>query len=247
MLGAVMKRLAIALLAATGLSVGFSQVASAADLPVKAPVYKTPPMTAPVYSWTGCYLGVNAGGGWFHKENIDTEPPPASLGTHTGSSFVGGGQIGCDYQVGQFVFGVRGLFDWADMKGQNTIPQNPLVAYTTDIRDYASLTGRVGYTIVPAALFYVQGGGAWVRDSHQQLYPQPTVFAAETQTFSGWTIGGGLEYMLAPQWSVFAEYNYANFGTKSSCFLGCQFGGLDQKLNVSTALVGVNWRFWSGH
>jgi outer membrane immunogenic protein len=238
--------LTAAALIAVGLNAG---IASAADMPAQAPVYTKAP--APVsYNWTGCYLGGNVGGGRAHKENIDNFlVTPETLGTHTANGVVGGGQLGCDYQIGSFVFGVRGMADWADLKAQNTIPQNPAVAYSTKISSIASATGRIGYAFTPPALIYVQGGGAWVRDRHQQLVPQPTVFASETQTWSGWTIGGGLEYMFAPSWSVFAEYNYAGFGDQHTCFVpqSCPGiaapGGITEKFNVQSALAGVNYRF----
>src|SRR5262245_61692381 len=96
--GVQMKKL---LLATTIL--GLSTPVMAADMPVKAP----PRVVEAVFSWTGCYIGVNVGGARARKENIDLFNPavPDSLGKHTATGLVGGGQIGCDYQVGQFVFG----------------------------------------------------------------------------------------------------------------------------------------------
>src|SRR5689334_11745320 len=84
------------------------QSAYAADLPVKAP---PPAVMAPAPTWTGCYLGGNIGATWGGGEvttNVD-----AITGSSNNASFAGGGQIGCDYQTGQFVFGVRNLFDWS--------------------------------------------------------------------------------------------------------------------------------------
>ena len=99
--------------------------ASAADLPVKARIAPLPP----VFSWTGCYFGVNAGGVWGSaSDNWTANPLPGAFNgpafisangsnTMTGSSFVGGGQIGCNYQAGQFVLGVEGDLDSSDLRG----------------------------------------------------------------------------------------------------------------------------------
>jgi outer membrane immunogenic protein len=239
--------------ASTILGIG---AASAADLAARPYTKAPPPVMAPVYTWTGCYIGGNAGGGWAHKENIDSFiVPNQSLGTHDATGAVAGGQIGCDYQTGQFVFGVRGMFDWADVTGQNTIPQNPLVAYNTRISWFDRLTARVGFLATPNLLLYIQGGGTWLQDRHQQLFPQPAVINSERQNRGGATVGGGLEYMFAPNWSVFGEYNYTFFDDSRTCFVvgSCPGigvgnpGGIIQKLNFQTAVIGVNYHFnWAG-
>ena len=138
-------------LGVVGAALLFAVPALAADLGRPAPpVYKAPPPVVPVLSWTGCYIGGNGGGGSAHKENIDNFPSPAqSLGSHAARGGMGGGQVGCDYQVSSWVFGVRGMFDWSDLEGQNTIPQNPAVAYSTKISAIATATGRIGYAITP--------------------------------------------------------------------------------------------------
>src|SRR5713226_3547401 len=85
----------------------------AADMPTKGPVYKATP--APVVSWTGCYIGGNLGGGW-GRGGWDNVGAPFARTTPDG--FVRGGQVGCDYQFGSLVVGVRGLFDWSNLKGR---------------------------------------------------------------------------------------------------------------------------------
>src|SRR5262245_58299456 len=93
--------------------------ASAADLPVKAP--RVAP--APVVTWTGCYIGGNGGYGWARKEYVDPlDVPPANLGSHDAKGGVGGGQVGCDYQTGAWVFGVQGMFDGASLRGEHLVP-----------------------------------------------------------------------------------------------------------------------------
>jgi len=91
-----MRRLVAGLLGATLLG---GVAAQAADLPVKAPVYKAPPL--PIYNWTGCYLGGNVGGVW-GRSNINIPGYPSNFNINN-SSFIGGGQLGCNYQIQQFV------------------------------------------------------------------------------------------------------------------------------------------------
>jgi outer membrane immunogenic protein len=226
------------ILLASAVAIAFCAPAFAADMPVKGPVYKAAPAAL---SWTGCYIGANVGGGWAHDENFDLSLNPPSLGSHQASGVMGGGQVGCDYQAGQFVFGLRGLFDWSHLTGQNTIPQNAAVAFSTKITSFDSATGRVGYAYAPNGIIYAQGGGAWMSDTYHQFL-NGAIRATESQTFNGWTVGGGVEYLISRNWSWFAEYNYADFGrSKTSCFTGaCNF---QQQQHLSTVLVGINYRF----
>jgi outer membrane immunogenic protein len=213
--------------------------ASAADMSIKAP--------PPVWSWTGCYIGGNLGVASARVENIDlTTNPPQSLGSHTAQGGVYGVQVGCDYQTGALVFGLRGLFDGANPTGQNTIPQNAAIAYTTSIPWLGTVTGRAGFTLTPAWLVYAQGGGAFVRDLHAQLNPQPTVFTSGSTTFGGWTVGGGLEYRFAANASGFIEYNYMGFNDIHTCCSPGGAGTITEKFNVQTVMVGLNFRFGGG-
>src|SRR5690242_4704160 len=113
-----MKQLARACIAVLALGI---VPASAADLrmPTKAP----PLAPAPVATWTGCYVGANIGGAWANEDYVDPLAiPPAPLGGHTASGVIGGGQVGCDYQFGNFVIGARGMFDGADLTGNHVFP-----------------------------------------------------------------------------------------------------------------------------
>ena len=241
--GTQMKKL---LLATTIL--GLSTPVMAADMPVKAP----PPVVEAVFSWTGCYIGGNVGIGRARKENIDLFNParPDSLGTHKATGLVGGGQLGCDYQVGRFVLGVQGMLDGASIRGVNVIPQNAAVSYNTRVSGIATLTGRAGIAF-NRTLVYVKGGGAWVRERHQQLV-NGVLFGnnSENQTWNGWTFGGGAEFAFTGNWSVFGEYNYLGFKNDRTCFVvgGCTAvsQGINQKFNVQTILFGLNYRFGGG-
>src|SRR5262245_22729969 len=223
--------------------------ATAADLrpaPYQAPPAPPPP---PIYSWSGCYVGGNIGGGWASKSVNDvagfvTGVPGADLGSHTASGVIGGGQIGCDYQAGIWVFGVQGMFEGSGMEGSNTQPSGLLVNNTT-IPWLATVTGRVGITAAPTVLVYAKGGGAWVRDEYSLTAGGVTVANADT-TQSGWTVGGGVEWVFGRNWSAFAEYNYLDFGTPGVTFTSATGGTtfpINVKQNINSFMVGVNYRF----
>ena len=152
------------LLAGTALATLVSGSAMAADLrPARAPIYTKAPMMAPAYSWTGCYVGGNAGGLWTTK--TWSTPLGAAQSTQDISGGLAGGQIGCNYQVTTWVFGIQGDYDWSNAGG--TAADASFVGGTdhSNVKSLASVTGRVGYTW-DRFLGYVKGGGAWARDDY---------------------------------------------------------------------------------
>jgi len=238
-----MRRIVLAL--ASALSVGTIQSASAADIP--APIYKAPPAAVVVRNWTGCYIGINGGYGWGHKDFISDA---GDLGSHTAEGGVAGGQVGCDYQTGPWVFGIRGMFDWADMTGSHIDPAGTAVL-STRVRSFETAVGRVGYAFAPNTMVYALGGAAWVQDHHWFA----TNAGVETATLdvgrTGYDVGLGLEHMFAPGWSAFIEYDYLGFNCKiNTTVLTTNFLGptgavvpVNIEQNVSTVLVGVNYHF----
>jgi outer membrane immunogenic protein len=242
--------------------------AMAADMPVKA----RPPAPAPVavYNWTGCYIGGNVGGGWARTKQSQiaklTPGPvpvgPNDFGASDDSAFIGGGQIGCDYQYNSWVFGLQGKVDFGDIKSSHGIPTAfpgfPAPTSFTSInktKDVVTATARLGYLFTPAMLAYVKGGGAWARVDHTFIGHVPVDFLSESASDisrQGWTVGGGLEWMFAPGWSIFGEYNYMDFGTKDVAFVqGPATVGFPDlvhtRLTMQQALFGVNYKLnWAG-
>src|SRR6266581_9798781 len=94
-------------LIATASIVAFTQIASAADLPIRAPVYQAP-IIAPIYNWTGFYAGLNIGGSWGHQDGalVDTVFGDIVTSSPHLDGVIGGGQIGYNWQVNQWVFGL---------------------------------------------------------------------------------------------------------------------------------------------
>lgn len=206
-----------------------------------------PAIAAPPYNWTGCYIGGNVGGGWAHKDfSTELHGVFTGHGPQNASDVVGGLQGGCDYQSGMWVFGVRGMFDWTDMRGAG-----PFIigkGYTTHIPWFATATGRVGFLTQPNLQIFVTGGGAWVRDHHVFFDPGPFDFASVTR--SGALVGVGAEWMWSPFWSITIEYDYMSFGNKAVVFTNI-FGNTGTehiKQDVQAVLVSLNYRFgtWGG-
>jgi outer membrane immunogenic protein len=239
----VVAAAAIAMLAGTQ--------AFAADL--AAPAYKTPPapITASSYSWTGCYIGGNAGGG----RSINEWQPFAGtwLDTARASGFFGGGQIGCDYQAGPWVFGLVGTFDYA---GMHSAALSGINQVQTRLDAFAIGAGRIGYSF-DRVLTYVKGGLAWARFENEFDVslgaPAFVPFLRGNDSAVGFDLGAGFEVAILPNVSVSAEYNYLAFGT-SNVAMTCQpaSGGcagapanvpVDIKQTVQTVMFGLNYRF----
>jgi outer membrane immunogenic protein len=210
--------------------------AMAADMmPLKAP----PP---PAWTWTGCYVGANGGGGW-GKDKSWTD---STGGVHGGQSFSGGlagGQIGCDYQFSSWVVGVEGIADWANLTGSATDPLNTALTANTKVTMFDAVTGRIGYA-VNRALLYVDGGPAWSR-TQRWFTPTCATCVTATTTANGWVIGGGVEYMFAPNFSGKVEYDYASFGSVTTAIDTTTPYSIKQ--NFSALLVGVNYHFGFVH
>lgn len=219
--------------------------ALAADLPVRrAMPVKAPPPVTTYYDWSGIYVGAHAGGGW--SDNCFTFAGVGD-GCHDGDGWLGGGQIGFNYQAGQFVVGAEFSGSWADINGSHGAALTPGDTYKSDVNSIFLLTGRVGLA-VDRMLLYVNGGGAWVRDQFE--YNAAGVGTSTTkQSRTGWTVGAGVEYGLTPNWSIAAQYNYIDLGDKSVGFGGgaAPFpftDNVDQQVHLAT--VRLNYRFGGG-
>jgi len=244
-----------------GTAVFLSSSAFAADLPSRMPA-KAPIASSVPVSWTGCYVGVHAGAGWAHTDFSDPTgfniaPVGDVIGVNGGAGFVGGGQLGCDYQFAtNWVVGLAGDFAWADIDGQENDPffagktfGVPLTVHSrTDF--LATATGRVGYAW-DHYLVYAKGGAAWSHNKYDVNNFACIIFVScysnATDTRLGWTAGGGFEWAFTPNWSALVEYNHYGFGTKSYTFVDPNNPAgpavFDVKQNIDVVKVGVNYRF----
>jgi outer membrane immunogenic protein len=231
-------------------------VTPAISADMRAPAYKAPPVVAPAWSWTGCYVGGHGGGLWAHHKDWTVRTPGGdffgqSLGGHDADGWLGGVQAGCDYQLaGSFVIGIQGDYAFADAEGSHDSTREIGVAYHSKVKSLTTVTGRIGYAW-DRFLGYAKGGGAWERDDYwATTIILGTAYTAR-ETRSGWTIGVGGEYAFTNFLSGFVEYNYYDFGNPR-IGLTPQVAGLrpafvDIKETKSVVRAGLNIRFggWS--
>lgn len=205
------------------------------------PFVSTATVAAPGYSWTGCYIGANAGGAWASTDNF-YDPFTRFVGGNTSGGFTGGGQVGCDMQFSGFwVIGIQGMYDWASLKGDNLYTPDHDYRDFTKVEGLGTVTARLGYAIQPMSLWYVKGGAAWAKNKpHETETGSP--YASASYTASGWTIGTGWESRFAGNWSWFVEYNYADFGKDKVHYSPNDFTyAVEQKIHQ--VIVGVNYQF----
>ena len=235
--------------------VGVSAVAEAADLHVKAPPRPAPPpvVVPPPFSWSGFYVGGNLGAGWSHRSLTDSRFGLQFDNGNNNATFVGGGQVGFNYQINNFVLGAEGDFDWA-AKNSNTgtgvfIPTVGTIGVTSNNRWISSLAARFGVA-VDRLLFYGKAGGGWVGADGFTLTNSTgaSFLAASSRTDSGWLAGGGVEWAITDAWSARLEYDYLGLGNRTFTVpLGSPILPNDtfttHNRNVQMATVGINYRF----
>ncbi len=221
-----LSRRAIAATAMLGLA---STTASAADMAVKA-------AQAPVYQWSGCYAGLNLGGGATGTNFTTAVDPgtylvgadPATVaatgsGSHGGDGLLAGGQVGCNLQSGLVVFGVEGDFDYfhsnpffennTETLSDGVTGFNVKQSLSTDY--LATIRPRIGIA-ADRNLAYLTAGAAFTRASYTETYldqAAPPAFgtAVGSKSLVGWVVGAGWEYAFVEHWTFKAEYLYASF------------------------------------
>jgi outer membrane immunogenic protein len=235
-----------ALLASAALGALFIANSSlAADLGMRAP--QVAPI--PAFTWTGCYIGGHAGAGWSDKTvSVPSLVPGASVTGHTFGP-LGGGQIGCDLQLGGWVIGIEGEGSAADIRGDTT---QTILGITgtahAETTWLASATGRLGWAW-DRWLIYAKGGAAWAGDKYSLFIPVFPEQETASETRTGWIVGGGIEWAFWNNWSAKVEYNYYDFGTSSVTLVGTFAGapievpGVEIRQRISVGKFGINYRF----
>jgi len=219
---------------------------NAADLSLPGGSYKD----GPGYDWTFLYGGVHVGGAWANFATVDVDGYVApGLKTSINSNGVfGGAQVGKNFQRGQVVFGLEGDVGGLDLAAKKSIGGD--ASAELDAGVYADVTGRLGYLFAPNILAYAKGGFAVYGGTFSV---DTASYGASTQsnTFIGWTAGGGLEYAVHPNWTIKAEYQYFDFGGQAVGLNnaaqtlnggdGYRFNAKD--LTANALSVGLNYRF----
>jgi outer membrane immunogenic protein len=232
--------------------------AIAADMPLKAP---PPPV---VWSWTGCYIGIEGGGAWGRSRHDGLFPGLAGLNEITPRFDVSGGlagvEYGCNQQFGgNWVFGIEGDWSWTNKRGSSneTGPAGVLAGTTawsdeTKEKWISTTRARVGWAWDRTWL-YVTGGLASAKVQANVTIPVLGTFS-DSHTLYGWTVGAGLEYAFWNNWSLKAEYLYVRLENQAYQFMATPLFPAFQRgaLNLDNHIVrvGLNWRytdcvFWS--
>jgi outer membrane immunogenic protein len=242
----LMKKLALATVAISALLTG---AASAADMAARP--YTKAPVVAAVYDWTGFYVGVNGGWGtsrncWTNTAVLGVVLPPASEGCHDADGGTVGGQIGYRWQSGSWVFGLEAQGNWADFQGSNVSLLAAPLANRTRIDAFGLFTGQIGYA-ANNVLFYVKGGAA-VTDNRYEGVLAGVVIDRADQTRWGASVGAGIEYAFAPNWSFGVEYNHLFMGTENYNFRSVPVAGInvrndDVRQDADLITARINYRF----
>ena len=239
---------------AFALCFGATPAALAADLPAPAPI-PPPVYAAPVYNWTGFYIGGNIGADWSGLSgNNFSDTLGSTFTAPTNVQFMGGGQVGVNYQFWSgVVIGAEVMFDWlassANTQITATAPDGTAAFMDTiNNRWLSTATGRLGYAW-DRVLLYGKAGGAWLGAGS----PGITVGGASVALTSsgsdfGWTAGFGLEWAFWNNWSVRAEYDYIGLNDKSFTVAPgpTSFGGdviTYRYQNISLMTAALNYKF----
>lgn len=221
-----------------------SFAALGADLGTNVPL-KAPAVPAS-FTWTGCYAGLQAGGGFGQKNLTDTAGIISGFTTANLdiAGYMLGGQIGCDYQfASNWVVGIEGAVSGGNIGASTTVVvtgDNATFKETTDL--LASVTGRLGYAW-DRWMLYGKGGVGFVNDRYNATDVLQAYDFQGSESRLGWTAGVGIEWALWDDWSVKVEYDYYGFGTRSVTFIdqiSGAFGPEQIRQNIQVIKLGVN-------
>jgi outer membrane immunogenic protein len=225
-----MRRVVFSFLGATALTIASAQVATAADMPVKAPLK---PVIA-AYNWSGCYLGGYVGGGWQSNGGSLTDNGGGVFTSYNGtaghswdvgkgSSVIAGGTLGCNWQApgNNWVWGLESELGYMRARSSAADPVSPALDTVGTVKNgnwYGVLAGRGGISF-DRALWYLKGGVAFVRSAASVVDTCNTgacgaglINATGNSTYATWALGTGLEYAFNNAWSLKGEYLYLGRG-----------------------------------
>ena len=241
----------LGVIAAAVSAIGMCAPAFAGDFP--APAYSRAPVyIAPIYDWSGAYVGAN--GGWGSSRNCWDFTTPggafvATQGCHNANGGTAGGQLGYRWQSNAIVFGIEGQGNWAGLKGSNASSFFANSTNQSTLNAFGLFTGQIGYAW-DNVLLYAKGGLALTDDNYKVFNTVGGGLAGTTGEQARWggTIGAGLEYGFSPNWTAGVEYNHLFMGTRSVTFTdpnGAFLGNDNIRQDVDLVTVRVNYR-WGG-
>jgi outer membrane immunogenic protein len=269
------RRGAVKRFVAAGLGLcGLALPAVAADMGVP----NIAPAPVPVVPWTGLYAGINFGWAASNNAlgNTPTDTGGAGLGAMVAAraipesmrgihgGFIGGTQIGFNWQFcPTWVAGIETDFDWlANSDAKSVFSYGGSLAFpvlnTTFVRGLDTLgtvRARFGWLMTPLFLAYATGGLAYGETRMGTTFncpsctPQAAVSSTSSGISTGWTVGAGLEWQFAPQWSVKGEYLWVDLGSRSET-ISYPYGAFNSTLTSSVhqrdgiVRTGLTYRFW---
>jgi outer membrane immunogenic protein len=225
--------------------------AAAADMAARMYTKAPPPLIA-VYDWSGFYVGANAGWGSSHScwdltsvAGVATGTTPEGCQSPSGAT--AGGQFGYRWQTGAWVFGMEAQGNWADFKGTTaSIFTSGLTSNQSKIDDFGMFSGEIGYAW-NNTLLYVKGGAAVTEDKFIGLN-SGSAFDTATEDRWGGTVGAGIEYGFAPNWSAAIEYDHLFMGHNSDTFMTTtaptslsRTDSIRQDVDLITARINYRW------
>jgi outer membrane immunogenic protein len=251
----------LACIFAAAISLGVTQLASAADFPQKGPAYSRPADTLP--SWNGYYVGLNAGYGW-GGSSVDLTGDPAALFIYqlngvpttlatSPKGFLAGAQAGYNWQRGKLVYGLEADIDYAAIKSNSSVTSpvpfsnfNITVSAQQSMDFFGTLRGRIGYTLWDPLLIYGTGGLATGHTKLRYDFAQGQSSGDAAKWKVGWTLGAGVEYAMSGNWTLKVEYLYYDLGKSTNTVdligAGAQ-ATFEAAFKGSLARLGMNYRF----
>ncbi|MBZ6076176.1 outer membrane protein [Microvirga puerhi] len=230
LLGLFAGTAALALAAAT---------AQAADLPSRyspAPVYSA----VPAFTWTGFYAGANIGYGWSTGTSRYYDPAFGYVGSGKSGGFVGGGQIGYNYQFGMFVIGAETDIQYAAVGNKGASYGRIYYPGSSD-GFFGTIRARAGVAF-DRALIYGTGGFAYGDVGGNNAYDPLLGYRRDDNTNGGWTVGAGVEYAVTGNITAKVEGLYVNLDTRSN-YAGSSYGTVRRDTEFGVVRAGVNYKF----
>jgi outer membrane immunogenic protein len=262
-----------AIAASAFVAVAAISAASAADLAARP--YTKAPVLEPIYNWTGFYIGGNVGYSWGRSSDTSTLTNGAGAVLFTSADranmdgVIGGGQIGYNWQVQNWVWGLEADIQGSGQKGSRAylcptgvctppfgviaVFPGPAVPVSLDqkLEWFGTVRGRVGVLATPQVLFYATGGLAYGEVKNSATIGLVPVTFSNSDTRVGYTVGAGVEGVIGGNWTAKLEYLWVDLGRTSGSFattLGALGGGVlasnySSRITDNIVRFGVNYKF----
>jgi outer membrane immunogenic protein len=262
-----------AIAAAAFVAIAATSVASAADLAAR-PYTKAPVMVEPIYNWTGFYIGGNVGYSWGRSSDTSTLTNGAGTVLFTSADranmdgVIGGGQIGYNWQVQNWVWGLEADIQASGQKGGRDflcptgvctpgalilVAPGPAVPVSLDqkLEWFGTVRGRLGVLVTPNVLFYGTGGLAYGEVKTTETIGLVPATFSHSDTRVGYTVGAGVEGAIGGNWTAKLEYLWVDLGKTSGSFLttipalggGVLSSNYSSRITDNIVRVGLNYRF----